>query len=188
MRNFGQILAVGAVLAVFAAGPAFAGSVYSWVTEEGTYAFTDDAKRIPAKYKAEAKRRNVGKLSGYEQLTRSEIDSDGAYGDRLGARLDGLRGQNQPAPMRGHVRQHRGGRDATYFGVRTGSRTALQFPVEGRMGGDQPIVVDKIRSKRAGGNTTRHLTVVKQGDRVISVVAPRRNDGDPVQAEDSDFY
>jgi hypothetical protein len=33
---------LGAVLFAGLAGPAFAGNVYSWVTEDGTYAFTDD--------------------------------------------------------------------------------------------------------------------------------------------------
>ena len=55
-----SLVAVGLVCSL--AAPAAAGTLYSWTTEEGTIAFTDDAKRIPARYRDVAKRRQVGGL------------------------------------------------------------------------------------------------------------------------------
>lgn len=183
----GKIIVLAAALAFVGGGPAASETVYSWVTEDGTYAFTDDEKRIPAKYKAEAKRRDLGKLKNYDRLTESNLGSDDGYGKRLDSRLDGLR-QQAPGPVvRGTARPMAAGRDSTYFGVATSNRTGLQMPIQGD-GGKEPLLVERIRSKRKGGNATRHLTVIKQGDRVISVVAPNYTDGDAIQAHDSDFY
>ena len=68
-------LLLGAILVAGLAGPAFAGNVYSWVTDDGTYAFTDDSKRIPAKHRAEAKKRSMGKLTRYERFTKVSSES-----------------------------------------------------------------------------------------------------------------
>ena len=38
-------------LAIGLATPAAAGTVYRWTTEAGTVAYTDDAKRVPARYR-----------------------------------------------------------------------------------------------------------------------------------------
>ena len=59
LLRFGEFL-LGTILVVALAGPAFAGDVWSWRSEDGAYAFTDDSKRIPAKHRAEAQRRSLG--------------------------------------------------------------------------------------------------------------------------------
>ena len=102
--GFGRLL-LGAVLIVGLAGPSFAGNVYSWVTEDGTHAFTDDSKRIPAKHRDEARRRSMGKLSRYERFTEVDApESKESYEDRILARRDALRTaeENGVAPHGGY--------------------------------------------------------------------------------------
>ena len=81
--RIGRIV-VGACLLIGLVGPAFAGNVYSWVTDDGTYAFTDDPKRIPAKHKAEAKARPMGDLKRYGRYQTTW--RGGCSGGRLGLR------------------------------------------------------------------------------------------------------
>ena len=90
---------LGAFLVAGLAGPAFAGNVYTWVTEDGTYAFTDDSKRIPAKHKANAKRRSMGKLTRYERYTEVSSESGKPYAERLRERQYELSGMNAAAPQ-----------------------------------------------------------------------------------------
>ena len=85
------------LLALGLAAPAAAETVYSWRTEDGGYAFTDDEKAIPERYRAAAKPRQVGGLSGYERLTLEDPAATSRYAERLAARLDHLRSVNAPA-------------------------------------------------------------------------------------------
>ena len=86
--RFGKVL-LGSLLIAGLAGPAFAGDVWSWRTEDGAYAFTDDSKRIPAKHKAEAKRKSMGKLTRYGRYTEVSADVEKPYADRIRERRAG---------------------------------------------------------------------------------------------------
>lgn len=79
---------------VAAAAPATAGTVYSWRTEDGSHAFTDDPERIPERYREQAESRAVGALEDYEQLTRADATASAAHAARLERRLDHLRALN----------------------------------------------------------------------------------------------
>lgn len=177
---------VGASLLIGLAGPAFAGNVYSWVTEDGTYAFTDDPKRIPAKHKAEAKARPMGDLKRYGRYTVDRTDK--SYTERLRQRQADLREREGAAPQ--IVVSGQGaapGAGVTYnmpFNVGRsggGQRGAgLQLPLAGAAGAgatsDEPITVESVRVKPVDGEASRHMTIVKQGDRVISVFKGENRD------------
>jgi hypothetical protein len=166
-------LVAGVVLGL--ATPVIAGTVYSWKTEDGTISYADEKKKVPKMYRDSAKRHATGKLDGYDQFTESDKAVDGSYEDRLNARLESLRGAasaaaTQPgqavapgsAPIYISTGGSRYGRDAV--SVPVGRATA---------GSDEPIVIEEKRFRPADSNASRHVTVVKQGDRVISVSKDR---------------
>ena len=173
--------AVAALLGVAVATAASAGTVYSWQTEDGTFSYTDDRKRIPARYRDQASARSMEQLGSYKRFTPSSLDAPSDYADRLMARRSQLReggavAMAAPGPH--------GQRASAAFMVRTsgnrnGSSTALGVPIRG--GANAPITVDNVRTRPDssvgpnGSMATRHLTVVRQGDRVISVTRAERN-------------
>ena len=190
-KRFGSLI-LGVVLVAGLAGPAFAGNVYSWVTEDGTYAFTDDSKRVPAKHRDEAKRRSMGKLSRYERFT--EVDagkSRESYEDRILARRDELRTVPGGAVAGAVVAR---GTSMDYTVAVTGGTTrsgrngvSLRIPTGMNDGSDEPTVIESRRMKPKDSLATRHFTIVKKGDRVVSVIKGERRQR-PLKAQsESDF-
>lgn len=187
---------LGAVLFAGLAGPAFAGNVYSWVTEDGTYAFTDDPKRIPAMHRSAARTRPMGDLKRYERLT---VDRTGkAYTDRLWERQAALRDRaaaQAPAVSAGPVATG-GGAGLSYSipfigggspGGHRGAQMQLPLGALGNAASDEPITVESVRMQPTEGAATRHWTIVKQGDRVISVIKGENRDRSPEGQPESDF-
>ncbi len=187
---------LGAVLFAGLAGPAFAGNVYSWVTEDGTYAFTDDPKRIPAMHRDEAKARPMGDLKRYERYT---VDRTGkAQTDRLWQRQSALRERAAPeAPaVSAGPTATRGGSGLNYSipfigggspGGHRGAQMQLGLGALGAAGSDEPITVESVRMQPTDGDATRHWTIVKQGDRVISVIKGENRDRSPEGQSESDY-
>lgn len=187
---------LGATLMIALAGPAMAGTVYSWVTEDGTHAFTDDAKRIPARHKAEATARPMGDLKRYGRYT---VDRKGkGYTDRLRQRQADLRERSgsEGLPAVGAAGPDAGtGAGIVYnmpFNVGRsggGQRGAgLQLPLNGgHAASDEPITVESVRMQPESGQATRHWTIVKQGDRVISIFKGENRDRSPEGVSESDF-
>jgi hypothetical protein len=178
-------LLLGTFLVAGLAGPAFAGNVYSWVTDDGTYAFTDDSKRIPAKHQAEVRKRPMGKLTHYERYTEVSSDSKKPYTDRLRERRLELRemsatahygavvGAVQPqgsgivysTPVSGGSGRRGGGRGAS-----------IQVPVGNQASaGSELTTIESIRVKPRHSMATRHFTVIKKGDQVTTVVKAELN-------------
>ena len=62
------ILTAALAVALLAPAAAFA-DLYRYETEQGTVAFTDDVERVPARYRASAKRQEVQNLKSYSRLT-----------------------------------------------------------------------------------------------------------------------
>ena len=174
--------AVAALLCVGVAGAASAGTVYSWQTEDGTFAYTDDRKRIPARYRSQVQARSMEQLGSYKRFTSSSVNVESDYDKRLQARLGRLRGGGAVAMMTPGP----GGAPAEgAFMVRMSGnrdRTTTQMAIPIEEGGNQaPIIVDDIRvradstSGDNGSMATRHITVVRQGGRIISVSRPQQN-------------
>jgi len=187
---------LGAVLFIGLAGPAFAGNVYSWVTEDGTFAFTDDPKRIPAMHRDGATTRPMGDLKRYERLT---VDRTGkAYTDRLWERQAALRERaaNQaPAVSAGPIAMGDGAglRYSIPFtgggspGGHRGAQMQLPLGALGDPNSDEPITVESVRMKPTGNDATRHWTFVRQGDRVLSVIKGEKRDRSPQGEPESDY-
>lgn len=195
--RFGRLL-LGTFLVAGLAGPAFAGNVYSWVTEDGTHAFTDDSKRIPAKHRDQAKRRPMEKLTRYERFTVVDAEkSDGSYEDRILARRDALRDAPRTAPQ-GAVAGAlvAGGTSMDYTVAVTGGTTrsgrngvSLDVPLAGDPGSDEPTVIESRRMEPTDSLATRHWTIIKKGDRVVSVIKGERRQRplDAMSEDDFDY-
>ncbi len=178
-------------------GPAFAGNVYSWVTEDGTYAFTDDSKRIPAKHRAEARKRTMGKLTRYERFTEVTSDSKTPYAERIRARRLELREMARTAPRGAVIGATQSRAPGLVYSIpvtggggrRGGGRGAsIQVPIGDLASADlEPTTIESIRVKPSHSQASRHWTVIKRGDRIVTVIKGELNqqplDGTP----ESDF-
>ncbi len=181
---------LGATALAFALGAtASAGTLYSWKTEDGTFAYSNDKKRIPAKYKGEAKTSKLGKMQDYERFTPGPKVDDKAYADRIVERLEVLRGGDAP-----EVLSSGGGAAAAQPGpyvrlaVNSG-RTDIALPIGDGQADGEPVVVEHIRMKKENGRlSTRHFKVVKQGDRVIAVIKDRIKDFPITPVHDEDDF
>jgi hypothetical protein len=196
-------MALVGTVAVAAAPPADAGGLYRWETENGTLAFADDVKRIPDRYRAQAEAIAPESLDGYSRFTPTDPGAQQAHSDRLVERLDGLRASSADEVIpsgvvaedsesaRAHpadeialqsVREQTGRRLVnTINGPRWRRTTRVQtvdrpVPVLGVSAdpdSDAPVIVERVRARSRDSLVTRHVTVVRQGDRVLSVIKPR---------------
>jgi hypothetical protein len=166
-----SLLPCAAALAL--GGPAAAGSYYSYRTDEGAYAFTDDPKAIPEAYRAEARRHALSPLRGYQRLTPSDSRATSDYAKRLDARLSELRGMNQLAKAERAARSGPG--SAATIAIQTGGDDSPLLQVTPGDGGnsDGPVIVETLSAKPAGGIVTRDNTVVRQGDQTLAIVRAR---------------
>src|SRR5262245_30220968 len=65
-----QVAAAAALTGCLLSTPALAGkAVYHWVTEDGTYVFTDDKKTIPERYAERVEVRTLKPLQDYARFT-----------------------------------------------------------------------------------------------------------------------
>ncbi len=164
-----------AVLACLLAVPAAAGEIYSWRTENGAYAFTDDEKSIPARYREEAQRHSTAALDDYERFTPEDSAAKQGYAEPLEARLERLRAFNAgravgpavatPASREKTVSLQVNGRDAPTVNVTAGENTA-------------PVVIEAIRTRPEGKMVTRPSTVIRQGGRTLAIIKPRSREWD----------
>ena len=166
-------------LAFMLSASASAGTLYSWKTEDGTFAYTNDQKRVPAKYKSEAGKSNMKSMKSYDRFTPGPRVEGKAYTDRIVERLEVLR-----ATSSDDVRMASGGAadrvvhvNLGSAGRRGGNQAEVQIPVGVGMEDMEPVVVEHVRMKPvAGSSATRHARIVKQGDRVLAVIKDRQLD------------
>jgi hypothetical protein len=193
MPNWNKItrsLALG-VLALALSAPATAGTVFGWTTDEGIAAYTNDPKRVPARYKDGVRRIRVSNgLSSYSRFTPRDVASNASYEKRVYERVERLRALNahldasfaaaNSNPRNPYGHQGPSGSGVTTLQLDDRSRIRVQAPISG----NEPIVVDEVRM-RADNMFTRHVTVVRQGDRVIAVERPA-SASQPVHHGDED--
>lgn len=181
--RFGRLLVAVSVMVAFA-GPAVAGNVYSWVTEDGVHAFTDDSKRIPEKHRGEARQRYVGNVATYERYTPIQRREAKAYGERVMARREALRSAKAPAAegsVVGGAVAGAGGVSLDYTAAVTGGTTrsgrngvSARIPLAGGVDDDEPTVIESRRMEPTDSLATRHWTFVRKGDRIISIIKGER--------------
>lgn len=195
--RFGEFL-LGALLITSLAGPALAGSVWSWETEDGSFAFTDDPKRIPAKHKTEAKQRFVGQLSRYERYTKLTADVEKPYTERLREQHSALRDVKAATAPNGAVvvGAPRTSTPDVFYGLpasggrgRAGAGASINVPLSVDQGysDPEPTTIESIRVKPRGSLASRHWTVVKKGDRIISVIKGEKRQR-PLDGPDEDDF
>lgn len=168
---------VVSMLALALTTPAVAGSVYSWMTSDGTYAYADSLKGVPKAYRAEAKRAQMQQLKNYSRFTPSDRVAKGDYTDRLGDHLDRYRTSvmtvatsvNAQVPTL-HVRTSRNG-------------TGIDVPLTG----EGAVVVEKVRTQLQGDATTRSYTIVRQGTEIIAAFKGQDRSRQVVEVHASDL-
>jgi len=166
------LLATLSIAIVAVASPSLAHSVYGWTTDEGTAAYTNDPKRIPAKYKDSAEPRVLGKLKNYPRLSKSDVKIDSSYAQRVQARLEKLRAA-QPAVSSG---PSAGAHPITIdigMGSGKGARDQVSIPVGTQAGA--PIVTEEFSVRTRDGIATRNLQITRQGDEILAVRLARKN-------------
>ncbi len=165
-------LAGAAALLMAIAAPSGAGQIYSWRTEDGGYAFTDDPKAIPARYRDQAKVRASARLGDYARYTPSDDRAAERYAERLTQRLAHLRAVNaQPVVRRDAVARSGFGPTATLT-LNSANEYAPSVEISEATGGE-PIIVETLFTRPEGKIVTRHSQVVRQGDQILSVMKPR---------------
>jgi hypothetical protein len=199
--GFGAVLAVAVALG--AAGAAGAGTLWRWQTEDGAIAYADDEKRIPERYRAQAEQLGSEALSDHPRFTPTDAAASQAYAEQLAARLAAMRAAaleddaaSGELAAGGAVARHPvselalrtrretdgrrlvTGRDGQKRWQRTTRTQTIDAPVptvafDADPNDPRPVVVETVRMRAGDSITTEHVTIVRQGDRVLSVVRPR---------------
>ena len=169
-----RVMFVGAALAALMwlmPDPASAGTIYSWRTEDGTYAFSDDPEAIPARYRDQVQTRASADLRSYERYTESVSGSEDRYAEELAERL---RATNAAPAPEGPSRATAAGASATgpRISLRTGNASAPTIDVTTDAGAG-PLVVETIFTRPEGKMVTRKSLIVRQGGKTIAIVRPR---------------
>jgi hypothetical protein len=190
MRNKMLLEMMGtSLLALALAAPASAETVYRWTAGDGSLAFTDDAKRIPAQYRAHSKRSQSGDLANYERYTPTKASAESSEGRRgagearLAARLQRLREINAGSSAGAVAPAEASGAQTI---LQLDNRTSIAIPND-EAGSDDPIVVEERRVRDRNNMTTTHVTVVRQGDRILSIVRPESSYGRADWATEEDL-
>jgi hypothetical protein len=158
---------LGALVVLGLSGPSFAGTVYTWETEDGTISFTDEAKRIPAKYKLSAKKKELSSLATYPRYTPTG-DENAVVEPELAQVLSGDSQAAQPQRVQVATPGF-DGRAISLGGSRYGSGVRYQIPENGPVAEAGPTVVETMRVQPANSMATRTITVVRQDGRIIAV-------------------
>jgi hypothetical protein len=156
------------------------GELYSWRTDDGVYAYTDDPKAVPARYAEEVEVVPSAGLSGYERFTQQDGTAANRYADRMAKRLDYLRQVNaSPAPApRGYTPAQAAA--TTTISIATGNEQAPRLDITTPTGaGHAPLVVEPVTTKPDGWIRTRRTTLVRQGDQTIAVLKGRKRETNP---------
>ncbi|MDH3521778.1 MAG: hypothetical protein OEM49_15115 [Myxococcales bacterium] len=169
-----RALPLAALLTGLLAAPGVGAEIYAWRTEDGGYAYTDDADQVPPRYAAEAQVRGEASLNDYERYTATDPAASSRYADRMAARLRYLRALNS-APVAAPAAQR--SRGVRSIAVATGNPQAPTVNIESEHSG-APIVVDPVYTIDPGSAVTRRTTLVRQGDRTIAVLKGRSHETD----------
>ena len=191
-------LACGFVMGAWSA-PVQAEPLYRWESADGTVSFTDDAKRVPERYRESAKQIDTSVLSGYGRYTPTDAAASQEYTERLKERLETLREANladeeaqralaeseaveaprgvERAARPRYIERRRAflQPDGTiryrHFRNQVGGSNSPSLPVDPN--DPRPVVIEKNRVRVPGQPITQTITVTRQGDRVLSVEKPR---------------
>ena len=173
---------------IFACGalnaPVHAGQLYRWESADGTVSFTDDAKRVPERYRGASKQIDTNALAGYGRYTPTDAAATETYEKRLNERLEALRAANDvdeatadaddvaveegatPGQKR-YIQKRRRLADGSYRYYRVEAPQTVALPVD--PSDPNPVVTEYKHVKVPGQPITQTVIVTRQGDRVLSV-------------------
>lgn len=182
MRMLNMLTWTTFAAAMLMAVPAGAGTLYKWKTEDGTISYTDSWKRVPKAYRAHAERTASADLQGYERYTPRRDGSQLDYAARLQDRIARLRAINEPpAPPPAPPRV------LSQTVLRLNDRVSLSLPNTGAAD-EAPVVVEDRRVLDPRAATTTHVTVVRRGDKVLSIVRPEPSDSPEAWQDASELF
>ena len=162
-------LTLGLLVTVAWVGAASAEPIYRWTAADGSVAFSDDLKKIPSQHRASAQSMRRGSLAGYERYTPAQTrPAAREHAVQLEERLERLRELNAE-PEASPAARPRMSRTSTV--LRLDNRASVTIPND-RLGSDEPIVVEERRVRDRNNISTTHVTVVRQGDDILTVVRP----------------
>jgi hypothetical protein len=173
ISSWTALLGTGLLLGGVALAGAAAADVFTWRTEDGGYAFTDDEKNIPSRYQGQARVKKLGGLDRYERFTPQDRSAIDRYEDRLAQRLERLRAFNATS-SEARRRQGAQGEPQTIT-LRTGGddEPGVDLQLEP---GDEPVVVESVLVRSRGKAVAQNVQVTRQGDRVLAIVKPRSHE------------
>jgi hypothetical protein len=183
-------------LALAETASAQSGVLYRWESADGTVSFTDDAKRIPERHRADAETIDRSVLADYGRFTPTDAAASAVQAERLEARLEALRAANVAPPVasdeaapaaarptvatRSITRDVQSRRrvyraDGSYYYQYSSNRIseggAASLPVD--PDDPNPVVTERRRVRVPGAPITQSIRVTRQGDRVLAVEKPR---------------
>jgi hypothetical protein len=169
MRTIGVWSWLPTALLVLGVGPSgtAAAEIYAWRTDDGGYAFTDDAKAIPPRYRDRADVRPGGSLRDYARFTPRDDAASRDYAQRLAERLAALRERNAVRAT-DHEPQAEAARERVT--LRTGRGSGVDITSEGS---DEPVVIETVFMRRDGSAVVQPVRVTRRGDRIIAIEMPR---------------
>jgi hypothetical protein len=174
IRSWTALVGTGALLT---GGLAAAEEIYTWRTQDGGYAFTDDEKAIPPRYRDHVEVRPMEGLEGYRRFTPKDDQATRRYEEHLAARLEYLRAFNRQAtapasgaPADSAVPAPESSDEQ--ITVRTGRRDSPGIDIRTSSDGE-PIVVETILMRPKGKSVSQNVQVTRRGDKPIAVVKPR---------------
>ncbi len=144
-------------------GPAAAGNTYSWRTEAGDVAYTDDIDNVPTRYREQVKTRQTVPLADYARFSAQDRQEAENYANRLQDRLIHLQRLNDSLEPRSDDLPNLVGTASIQIGGSDQVLTLTGADI------DAPVIVERIRVMGAGQIATRHDTVVRQGNRTLSI-------------------
>ena len=178
MQMWKWTAALALVMAPLQAG---AESVFRWTAEDGSVAYTDDAKRIPERYRPAAETIQTGGITSYKRYSPATGEAQVAYAEQLAERVKRLRELNRrleldaaPRYVQGASVTPQGGGTDAY--VQVGDELTLRVPTGA---GATPVVVQDVRVRRPDSIFTSTDTVVSQGGKVLLVVRGDRHSQNP---------
>jgi hypothetical protein len=171
-RSTRALLASALVLQV--ASPALAETIYRYQTADGSWAYADDLKRVPERFRGDAKAFATGSLSTYSRYTPTDPEAARVQQAQTAQRLGYLRELNAALSQHEAVAAMAPaapGKNAPL--VRLGSDDGSPVYVPAAESDEGPIVVEEKRYRVAGSFVTRHDTIVRRGDKILAIYKPR---------------
>ncbi len=166
IAGLGQVLVAVIGMGLVLTTPAVAGEIYSWRTENGEVAFTDNPKKIPARYRSQVQTRASARVEDYARFSSGQPEAANRYAVELASRLE-------------YLRQFNSDRDAENVAPVAVNGVAsinvrgidLRLPAANS---EAPIIVEDVRVLGDGQIATRHDAVVRQGNRTLAIMRGRQ--------------